>query len=107
MIRVGFVGMNFHSHGPQIYKSILKQKELFEVAGYCLPENEGVKYAEKVKFLADLPERSLGEMLADPTIDAMIIETDEIHLTKYPLRAVDLCHAGERQGVPHGIHVPL
>lgn len=87
MIRVGLVGMNFHSHGPQIYKSILKQRELFEVAGYCLPENEREKYPEKVAFLADLPERPLEEMLADPTIDAMVIETDEIYLTKYALLA--------------------
>lgn len=87
MIRVGLVGMNFHSHGPQVYRSILKQNELFEVAGYCLPENEREKYPHKLACLEGLPERALEEMLSDPTIDAMIIETDEIHLTKYALLA--------------------
>lgn len=87
MIRVGFIGLNYHSHGPQIYGSIRKQSELFEVAGYCLPENEREKYPEKLKCLEGLPELTLEEMLADPTIDAMVIETDEIHLTKYALLA--------------------
>ncbi len=87
VIRVGLVGMNFHSHGPQIYKSILKQSDLFEVAGYCLPENEREKYPQKLACLEGLKERPLEEMLSDPTIDAMIIETDEIHLTKYALLA--------------------
>ncbi len=87
MIRVGLVGMNFHSHGPQIYRSIRKQAELFEIAGYCLPENEREKYPKKLECLSGLQERPLEEMLADPTIDAMIIETDEIYLTKYALLA--------------------
>lgn len=87
MIKVGLIGLNYYSHSVQIYQSILKQAHLFEVAGYCLPEGEAEKYPEKTACLAGLRELSLTQMLADPSIDAVIVETDEIYLTKYALAA--------------------
>ena len=87
MIRVGFIGMNGFSHAVQIYSRIRQMSDRFEVAGYCLPENEREIYPERLKCFEGLREISLTEMLEDRSISTVVIETDEIHLTKYALLA--------------------
>ena len=39
-IRIAQIGMNANSHAPHIFNSIAKQNEIFDFAGYALPENE-------------------------------------------------------------------
>ena len=46
-IRIAQIGVNFYSHGPDIFRSLVKQSDLFEVVGYCLPENERQRLPEK------------------------------------------------------------
>jgi len=86
-IKIALIGLNVNSHSRQIYKSIMKQTDLYEVAGYVLPENERERIANKVEVLEGYPERTLEEILNDPEIEAVAIETDEIYLTKYALMA--------------------
>ena len=86
-IRIAQIGVNFYSHGPDIFRSLVKQSDLFEVVGYCLPENERQRLPEKVSVFEGYPELTLDEVLNDPSIDAVVIETDEIYLTKYALLA--------------------
>jgi len=86
-IKVAMIGINFYSHGAQVWKKVTNSPDVFDVAGYVLPENERAKYPSKMKMFEGYKELELDAVLNDPTIDAVIIETDEIYLTKYALMA--------------------
>ena len=86
-IRVVQIGVNSHSHSGEIFKTLKKQSDLFEIAGVVLPENERQRIPNKAEVLSGYPELTLEQVLEDPTIEAVVIETDEIYLTKYALLA--------------------
>lgn len=86
-IKVVMIGVNFYSHSSQVWNKLISNPDVFDVAGYVLPENERAKYPSKMAMLEGYPELELDAVLSDPTIDAVVIETDEIYLTKYALMA--------------------
>ena len=95
-IRIALIGVNEHSHCVQVHTRIQQLKDIFEVVGIVFPENEKSRLADTVQRLYNtqdslgvprLPELSLEEVLADPTIEAVAVETDEIYCTKYALLA--------------------
>ena len=86
-IRVAQIGTNFYSHGPFIWDSIKKQSEIFEPVGYALPERERERLPKQAERFEGYREYTVEELLKDPTIDAILVETDEIYLTKYALMA--------------------
>ena len=95
-IRIAQIGTSTNSHGPSIIASLRKQSELFEVVGYALPEREREKFPERMSSFGDLPELTVEEILNDPTIEAVTVETEEIHLTKYAMLAAQ-----------HGKHIHM
>lgn len=86
-IKIAQIGLNTNSHSTEIFKSLKKQNDIFEIAGYVLPENERERLPQHAKALEGYKELTLEEVLNDPTIEAVTIETDEIYLTKYALMA--------------------
>lgn len=86
-IKIAQIGINQYSHAPEILGSIRKQTELFDVVGIVYPEREKERIPVKYEKIADFPELTLEEVLNDPEIEAVTIETDEIYLTKYALMA--------------------
>ena len=84
-IKIAQIGVNANSHSYQIFRSIEKQKDEFEIVGYVLPENARERLSNKVNFFGNHRELSLEEVLNNPEIQAVAIETDEIYLTKYAL----------------------
>ena len=86
-IKIAQIGLNKYSHSTEILGSILKQSDLFEFVGYVLPENERERINFKLGSLSGLKELTLDEVLNNPEIEAVSIETDEIYLTKYALLA--------------------
>ena len=86
-IRIAQIGTNANSHGHNIWGSLVKQNDIFEVVGYALPENEREKYPKMAARFGDYKEMTVEEILNDPTIEAVAVETDEIYLTKYALMA--------------------
>ncbi|MBQ9113105.1 MAG: Gfo/Idh/MocA family oxidoreductase [Clostridia bacterium] len=95
-IRIAQIGINRHSHGLEIFKSICKLSDLFEVVGYTLVENEREECANKLHVFDGYCELSLDEIMNDPTIEAVTVETDEIHLNKYAQMAAE-----------HGKHIHM
>ena len=88
-IRIAQIGINTNSHGAPVYQSMKRQSELFEIVGYALPENERERLAWQLPMLGEeYPELTLEQILNDPTIEAVTVETDEVNLTKYALMAV-------------------
>ncbi|MBQ9131496.1 MAG: Gfo/Idh/MocA family oxidoreductase [Clostridia bacterium] len=89
-VRIAQIGVNRYSHAPEIFYTMAHHPEMFEVVGYALVEDERETCADKIeKYFAGYPELTLEEILEDPTIEAVAVETDEIHLTKYAQMAAE------------------
>ena len=95
-IRIAQIGINRYSHAPEIFTTLKSLPELFDVAGYALVEDERETCSNKMWCFEGYPELTLDEILNDPTIEAVTIETDEIHITKYAQMAAE-----------HGKHIHM
>jgi len=84
-IRIAQIGTSVNSHGHNIWGSLIKQDDIFEVVGYALPENEKEKFPTRADKFGEYREMTVEEILSDPTIEAVAVETEEIYLTKYAL----------------------
>ena len=84
-IKVVQIGTSENSHGNSIWQRLIKLNDTFEVVGYALPENEREKFPEQAKAFDGYKEMSVEEILRDPEIEAVTVETEEIYLTKYAL----------------------
>ena len=88
-IKVAQIGINSLSHGRQICGSIKRQNHIFDLVGYALPENEREKFPKVVAVFEGYPEMTVDEILNNPEIEAVVIETEEIYLTKYAIMAAE------------------
>ncbi len=95
-VRIAQIGANQNSHSCAVLASLRKQTDLFEVVGYALPENERERIPYKMAGYDGLCEMTVEEILCDPTIDAVTVETDEIFLTKHAQMAAE-----------HGKHIHM
>ena len=86
-IRIAQIGTSRYSHGNEIFGTLTKYPDVFEVVGYALPEEERVKFPGNMKRFEPYRELTVEEILNDPTIEAVTVETEEIYLTKYALMA--------------------
>ena len=82
-IRIAQIGVNRYSHATEIFKTLKSMPELFEIVGYAIVEDERETCEAKLPAFDGYREMTVEEILADPTIDAVTVETDEIHLLKY------------------------
>lgn len=89
-IKIAQIGMNRYSHAPEIFSTMKLHPEVFDLVGYAVVEDERDTCAEKIKkYFAGYPELSLEEILSDESIEAVAVETDEIHLLKYAQMAAE------------------
>lgn len=88
-IKIAQIGTSKNSHGNFIWNSIKKQSDIFEICGYAMPENEKEKFPEHFKAFEGYSELTVDEIMSNPEIEAVIIETEEIYLTKYAQMAAD------------------
>ncbi len=85
-LRVAQLGIG-HDHAPWVLQSIRKQQDIFEVAAIAFPQGEKKQFPQWASFYEGLPEKDVEEVLADETMDAVIIESEEQHLTSLALAA--------------------
>lgn len=89
-IKIAQIGINQYSHGPELFYTMKGYPEIFDLVGYAIVENERETCKDKIaQYYEGYPELSLEEILNDPTIEAVTVETDEIHLLKYAQMAAD------------------
>lgn len=86
-IKIAQIGTSRHSHGYNIFKALIKKSDIFEIVGYALPENEREKFPERMGVFEGYREMTVEEILNDPEIEAVTVETEEIYLTKYAILA--------------------
>ena len=94
-IRIAQIGVG-HDHATQIIDSLRKQTDLYEVVGYAVPGQEKTHFPVNLTHCDGLPEMTVEEILQDPTIDAVAVETEELRLTEYALLAAQ-----------HGKHIHM
>lgn len=88
-IKVAQIGTSDNSHGNLIFNSLKKNSDLFEIVGYHFPENEHIKFPQRMEDFSGYPQLSLEEILTNPEIEAVTVETEEVYLTKYAKMAAD------------------
>ena len=86
-IRIALIGVNRYSHSVQIHTRIQQLSDLFEVVGIAFPEDEEVRIPHFAEKFTHLPRLTVEQIMNDPTIEAVAVETDEIYCTKYALMA--------------------
>jgi len=84
-IKVAQIGTSQNSHGNDVWNTLKKMTEVFDVVGYAFPENEREKFPNRAKDFDGYREMTVEEILDDPEIEAVLVETEEIYLTKYAL----------------------
>ncbi len=86
-LKIAQIGMG-HDHAVDIINTLKKQTHLFEIVGLAIPDEEAGKYQEKLEqHCQGIPRLTVDEIMEDPTITAVAIETEEINLTNYALLA--------------------
>ena len=95
-IRIAQIGINEYSHGRDIFNTLKALPDEYEIVGYALVEDEKQKFAHILSAFDGYKELTLDQILNDPTIEAVTIETEEIHLTKYARLAAE-----------HGKHIHM
>ena len=84
-IKIAQIGTSKNSHGLDIWRTLVKMNDIFEVVGYALPEGEREKFPTQAEGMSEYREMTVEEILNDPEIEAVAVETEEIYLTKYAL----------------------
>jgi len=87
-LKIAQIGIG-HDHGSMVFDSLKKQDTIFEVVGYVLPEKEEQDYGQKLGCFDGFDQLSMEEILNDPEIVAVTIETEEKNLTKYAIMAAE------------------
>ena len=86
-LRVGQFGIG-HDHAPAAFGSVAKQKDLFEVVGWCPGEGEEERAAKAGGKYKEYPCLTF-EQLMNADLDAAVVETDDWNLTRYAQAALD------------------
>ena len=47
-IKIAQIGTSRNSHGNEIFNTLKKQSDIFEIVGYAFPENEKEKFPERI-----------------------------------------------------------
>lgn len=82
-VKIAQIGTSKNSHGNDIFNCLKRNSDVFEIVGYALPENEREKFPERMEAFDGYREMTVEEIVNDPEIEAVTVETEEIYLTQY------------------------
>ena len=88
-IKIAQIGTSANSHGNDIFNTLKRNSDIFEIAGFAFPENEREKFPERMVAFEGYKELTTEEILNNPEIEAVTVETEEVNLTKYALMAAE------------------
>lgn len=87
-VKIAQIGIG-HDHAPMIFSSLTKQSDIFEVVGYYLPDGEAERYSEKLECFNGYKKLTIEEIMENPEVTAVTIETEEANLSSYALMAAN------------------
>lgn len=82
-IKIAQIGTSVYTHGCEIFNALKNDSENFDVVGYAFPENEREKFPNAMPNFDGSREMTAEEILNNPEIEAVAIETEEKYITKY------------------------
>ena len=87
-IKIAFIGIG-HDHAKPNITSFKNHTDLYEVAGYCIPEVDEPQnyFSPDDKLFEDMKKLTLEEILSDKSIEAVAIEAVDKKLTTFALMA--------------------
>ncbi len=104
-VKIAQIGISTYNHGKDIFNTLKRNSDVFEIVGYALPENEREKFPERMIDFEGYQEMTVEEILNNPEIEAVTVETEEIYLTKYAsLAAAHKKHIHMEK--PGGVELP-
>jgi predicted dehydrogenase len=86
-IKIAQIGTSEYSHGCEVFERLKNDTKNFELVGYAFPEKEDEKFFDFISAFDNVPRMTVEEILNNPEIEAVSIETEEIYLAKYALMA--------------------
>ena len=86
-IRVVQIGVA-HDHAAATFETMCRMNDLFDVVGYAVPEGDDETRASKPAYSGS-KRLTVDEVLSDPTLEAVVIETSEQALTRTALLCAD------------------
>lgn len=88
-IKIVQIGIG-HDHAFGIALNLKKQSDIFDFAGYVIPETERKEcFTQHLVHYEGVPELTLDEAFAIPDLDAVCIETEELSSLKYAIMAAE------------------
>ena len=83
-----------HEHGTSGFNAILCQDDVFDVLGFAVPEEElesGLWESRIIEYRDDrqIPYYTVEEALNLPGVEAAVIESEDVYLTKYAIMAAE------------------
>ncbi len=75
-----------HDHSGFVFSALKRYPEFFDIVGYAVPEGEGMVDAYVYEGYRRM---TVEEALSAPGLDAAVIETGELNLTRYAQMAVE------------------
>lgn len=87
-IKIAQIGMG-HDHATAALESILKHPDIFDFVGLAVPASEKKDFAGRYEKWKQHERLTPEEALDYPGLDAIVIETEELNLTKYALLAAE------------------
>lgn len=88
-IKIAQIGTSTNSHGNDIFNCLKRNSDIFDIVGFAFPENEREKYPERMRDFEGYTELTVDEILNNPVIEAVTVETEERYLTKYALMVAE------------------
>ena len=87
-IKIAQIGIG-HDHAEGAYPGIKGLSELFDVVGYCLADGDE-DYPERIcdSLFPEREQMTLEEILENPEIEAVVVETEEHQLVRYATMAL-------------------
>ena len=83
-IKIAQIGIG-HDHADMAFKALLTNDDIFDVVGYAICEGEESRLETRSKYFTKDKLITLEEIFKTTDLDAVTIECDEEHLTKYSL----------------------
>lgn len=81
-IKVAQIGIG-HDHASAYMESVRRLSKVFEVVGVAEPDDANKQKLGKHSAYNNLPWLTVDEILSDPQIDVVLVETDDWNLVQY------------------------
>lgn len=87
-IRIAQIGAG-HDHATAALSTLKLQSDLYELVGYAVTEGDEAIYEQNRAVYADVRKMTVEEILNEPGLDAVCIETEDRRLTEFALMAAE------------------